>query len=191
MRLTQVIGAATKPGRLANALSILREDLHERDSQLEMEVVDLHASTLQTCDGRPDDGYSHETQAAVFAVSHADAVLLASPVYRASYPGVLKNLLDLLPVDALRDKPVGIVAMGGSAHHYLGVDWQLRAVLSWFGALAMPTSVYLTNSDFEDGRLQSHEKRDALAELARACINVADRMNDCGFGPAPLAARWS
>ena len=191
MRLTLVIGAATKPGRLANALSILREDLQENDSRLEMEVVDLHASRLEMCDGRPDDAYRPETQAAVSAIGHADAVLLASPVYRASYPGVLKNLLDLLPVDALRDKPVGIVAMGGSAHHYLGVDWQLRAVLSWFGALAMPTSVYLTSSDFEDGRLQNIQQREALAALAKACVDVADRMGERGFGPAPLAARWS
>ena len=56
----------------------------------------------------------------------ASAVLIAAPVYRASYPGVLKNLLDIAPVEALQGKPVGIVAMGGSAHHFLGVDWQLR-----------------------------------------------------------------
>jgi hypothetical protein len=64
----------------------------------------------------------------------ARAVVFAAPVYRASYPGVLKNLLDLLPVEALRAKPVGILAMGASAHHYLGVDTHLRAVLAWFGA---------------------------------------------------------
>ena len=56
----------------------------------------------------------------------ADAVLMASPVYRGSYTGALKNLLDLTPVDALRNKPVGIVAMGATLHHYLGVDGQLR-----------------------------------------------------------------
>jgi NAD(P)H-dependent FMN reductase len=28
--------------------------------------------------------------------------------------------------------------MGGSAHHYLAVDTQLRQVLGWFGALVAP-----------------------------------------------------
>jgi NAD(P)H-dependent FMN reductase len=37
--------------------------------------------------------------------------------HRANYPGILKNLLDITPVEALQNKPVGIVAMGGSPHH--------------------------------------------------------------------------
>ena len=68
MRLTLVVGAASKPGRLANALSILREDLRKNDSQLETEVVDLHVSQLEMCDGRPDDAYGNATRAAVSAV---------------------------------------------------------------------------------------------------------------------------
>ena len=59
-------------------------------------------------------------------------MLIAAPVYRASFPGVLKNLLDITPVEALQNKPVGIVAMGGSPHHYLAVDNQLRQVLEFF-----------------------------------------------------------
>jgi NAD(P)H-dependent FMN reductase len=91
-------------------------------------------------DGRPLDRFPDDTARVVGAIAEADVVLLASPVYRASFTGALKNLLDLTPVEALRAKPVGIVAMGATLHHYLGVDWQLRAVLAWFGALVVPTS---------------------------------------------------
>ena len=94
---------------------------------------------------------------------------MASPVYRGSYTGALKNLLDLTPVDALRNKPVGIVAMGATLHHYLGVDGQLRAVLAWFGALVLPTSVYLESSHFKDGQLADSAARAAIGDLvARA-----------------------
>ena len=68
-------------------------------------------------------------------MGQADAVILASPVYRGSFTGALKNLLDHLPIEALTGKPVGIVAMGATNHHYLGVDWHLRDVLAWFGAI--------------------------------------------------------
>ena len=84
-------------------------------------------------DGRPPEQYGDDTASIVARVGAADAVILASPVYRGSFTGALKNLLDHLPVDALAGKPVGIVAMGASAHHYLGVDWHLRDVLAWFG----------------------------------------------------------
>ena len=81
--------------------------------------------------------------------------------------------------------------MGGSPHHYLGVDWQLRAVLTWFGALVAPTGVYLTSGDFEDGQLTSEEARKALVELADSCVELAGRLQGAQLGPAPLAARWS
>ena len=38
--------------------------------------------------------------------------------------------------------------MGATQHHFLGVDWHLRDVLAWFGALVVPTSVYLVSADF-------------------------------------------
>ena len=91
-------------------------------------------------------------------------------MYRASFTGALKNLLDLTPVEALRGKPVGIVAMGASPHHYLGVDWHLRAMLAWFGALVVPTSVYLESGHFQDGKLVDPAARAALGDLAAALV---------------------
>jgi len=58
----------------------------------------------------------------------------------------LDNELDLV-------QPAVAVAMGATAHHYLGVDWQLRAVLAWFGARVVATSVYLESAHFRDGAL--------------------------------------
>jgi FMN reductase len=87
----------------------------------------------------------------VAAIAAADAVLLATPTYRASMTGALKNLLDHVPVPALRDTAVGIAAMGASDHHFLGADRHLRDVLTFFGALVTPVTVYLTSRDFENG----------------------------------------
>jgi hypothetical protein len=114
-------------------------------------------------------------------------VLLASPVYRASFTGALKNLLDLTPVEALRAKPVGIVAMGATLHHYLGVHWQLRAVLAWFGALVVPTSVYLESGHFQDGKLADPAARAGLGDLVGALVAMAAHPRDQA-GPPPLAA---
>ena len=118
-------------------------------------------------------------------------MLIAAPVYRASFPGVLKNLLDIAPVEALQNKPVGIVAMGGSPHHYLAVDSQLRAVLAWFGALVAPTGVYLTGGDFRDGQLASEGGRKDLAALTATLVALARRLDPTALGPPPLAARFT
>src|SRR5699024_1316445 len=39
-------------------------------------------------------------------VTDADAVVVGSPVFKATYTGLLKVFIDLLPMDALRGKPV-------------------------------------------------------------------------------------
>ncbi len=117
-------------------------------------------------------------------------MLIAAPVYRASYPGVLKNLLDIAPVAALQSKPVGIVAMGGSPHHYLAVDVQLRAVLAWFGALVAPTGVYLTGGDFKDGKLASEGALKDMASLIETLAKLRG-LDPSSLGPIPLAARYT
>jgi FMN reductase len=118
-------------------------------------------------------------------------VLSAAPVYRASFPGVLKNLLDITPVGALQAKPVGIVAMGDSAHHYLAVDTQLRQVLGWFGALVAPTSVYLTGADFRDGQLAAEVARTDLVALVDTLLLLLRRLEPASLGPTPLAGKFT
>ena len=104
---------------------------------------------------------------------------------------MLKNLLDITPVEALQNKPVGIVAMGGSPHHYLAVDTQLRAVLAWFGALVTPTGVYLTGADFKEGQLASEAARNDLAALTADADHAGERLDPASLGPPPLAAKFT
>jgi FMN reductase len=189
LSLAIVIGAATPPGRLSRAAAALADAARAERPDLRVSMVDLAVSPVEICDGRAEERYGDATRAAIRVVRDASAIAIASPVYRASYPGVLKNLLDLLPVEALAGKPVGILAMGASAHHYLGVDTQLRAVLAWFGALVAPTSVYLTGRDFESGELTAATAVEDVRALARTLVVLAERIAGATLGPAPLAAR--
>jgi NAD(P)H-dependent FMN reductase len=181
-----IVGAATPPGRLAAAVSYAAGTVKDA----EVDILNLAETPVEICDGRALDQYDEGTRAAVGKIAGAAAVLIAAPVYRASYPGVLKNLLDTTPVEALQAKPVGIVAMGGSPHHFLGVDWQLREVLTWFGALVAPTSVYITGGDFKDGQLASDGARQDLAALAQTLVTLS-RLDRTALGPKPLAAKFT
>jgi FMN reductase len=186
-RLLMIVGAATPPGRLAAAVAFAAETA---SGTAEVDILNLAETPVEICDGRPLDKYDASTRQAVERIIGAAAVLIAAPVYRATYPGVLKNLLDIAPVEALQAKPVGIVAMGGSPHHFLGVDWQLREVLTWFGALVAPTSVYITGSDFKDGKLASEGAQRDLAALAATLVTLA-RLDRASLGPTPLAAGYT
>ncbi|MGE0259372.1 MAG: NADPH-dependent FMN reductase [Alphaproteobacteria bacterium] len=189
--LLMLVGAATPPGRLAAAIDHAAEAARTAETGVAVDVLNLADTPIDICDGRALDAYGEATRQAVARISGAGAVLIGAPVYRASFPGVLKNLLDITPVEALQDKPVGILAMGGSPHHYLAVDTQLRAVLGWFGALVAPTSVYITGGDFKDGRLASEGARADVAALTSTLLMLASRLAPAALGPKPLAARFS
>ena len=57
-------------------------------------------------------------------------VIVATPIYKAAYSGLLKVFLDLLPAEALRGKTVLPLASGGSVAHLLALDYALKPVLS-------------------------------------------------------------
>src|SRR3954471_19094553 len=165
--LLLLVGAATPPGRLPAAIDHAAEAARSEGTGTAVDILNLADTAIDICDGRALDAYGEATRQAVARISRAGAMLIGAPLYRASFPGVLKNLLDITPVEALQNKPVGILAMGGSAHHYLAIDTQLRAVLGWFGALVAPTAVYVTGGDFKDGRLVSEGARTDLLALTR------------------------
>jgi len=187
-KLLMLIGAATPPGRLATAVAFAAEAVEDVAA---VDILNLAEVQVEICDGRPLEAYGEATRQAVARIAAAQTVLIAAPVYRASFPGVLKNLLDITPVEALQNKPVGIVAIGGSPHHYLAVDSHLRLVLGWFGALVAPTGIYLTGGDFKDGRLASESARTDLAALTQTLLTLSRRLDPAALGPSPLAARFT
>ncbi len=88
-------------------------------------------------------------RAALAAVAGARAVIVATPVYKASFAGVLKAFLDLLPQNGLAGKVVLPVATGGSQSHLLALDYALRPVLQALEAEHVLTSLYATSSQVQ------------------------------------------
>ncbi|CAN5129270.1 FMN reductase [soil metagenome] len=89
----------------------------------------------------------------VRAIERADLLVVASPVYRASFTGLFKHLFDFVDQYALVDTPVLVAATGGSERHALIIEHQLRPLFGFFQALTLPVGVYAHDSDFTDYRI--------------------------------------
>jgi FMN reductase len=196
LRLLVMLGSVTPPGRLRRALeqAIARSQDSTRaadELELEIELIDLAEQRVSFTDGSDPSELDDDSAALIAAVSAADTLLFATPIYRGSMTGALKNLLDLLPVPALEGKVVALAAMGASDHHFLGAERHLRDVLSFFGALVTPVSVYLTGADFHaSSGIPSERAVTALDELIAGAAALAARTReDTPLGPSPLAAR--
>ena len=202
--LLAIHGTVTRPGRLYQAIQAALSGLEERPHPSPLpgeegtiaETLHLGDYRISFADGRPLSGYDDDTQAVVERVIAADMYLIATPVFRASFTGALKNLLDHVPVEGLRGKACGLIGMGATDHHYLSIDAQLRPVLAWFGAHVVPGMVYLQSRHFQDGRLADPQAVADLQSLARsvvalhraAALSLSKGDGELA-GPPPLAAR--
>lgn len=104
-------------------------------------------------------------------IARADAVVVATPVYKAAYTGVLKAFLDLLPQGALANKVILPLAVGGTLAHALALDYALRPVLSTLGAQHVTSGLFLLDKQLErtpPGSLQIDRSRRAAPTRPRA-----------------------
>lgn len=120
-----------------------------------------------------------EVQQAIDRLAAADAVVVATPVYKAGISGLLKTFVDILDDDLLVAKPALLAATGGTPRHALVIDDQLRPLLAFMRAFALPTSVYAAPDDWGSAALGKRVERAAteLAVLVRAGVEqqVADQ----------------
>mgnify|MGYP000858230430 CR=1 FL=1 len=87
-------------------------------------------------------------------VEEADGVIVATPVFKASFPGVLKAYLDLLPQKGFSKKVVLPIAIGGTIAHLLSIDFAMKPVLSTMAPRNILAGVFVLDSQVqrqEDG----------------------------------------
>jgi FMN reductase len=111
--------------------------------------VDLATLPAESLLGR---GASPEVTGALEAAARARIIVAGTPVYRATYSGLLKLFFDLLPQDCLIGK-VGVpIVTGHGAAHSLSVDHGMRPLFASLGATVVASGVYATSSQFQDGK---------------------------------------
>lgn len=136
---------------------------------LETRVVDLCELPAEGLLGRSRATTIDEALAAVAA---APLLIVATPVYRASYSGLLKCFFDLLAPNALAGKVAIPIATGGSPAHALVIDYALRPLLASVGARVVSAGIYGTDAQF------SADGADAalLASVDRAVTEAQEVM---------------
>lgn len=141
MTVLLVAGSPSAHSRSSALLSASQLLLRERGIASEtLSIRDLPAQALLLAD------FAHPAiRAAQAKVAQAKAIVVATPVYKAAYSGVLKVLLDLLPQNGLQGKNVLPLATGGSPHHMLALDYALRPVLQSLSADHILPGVYATD----------------------------------------------
>src|SRR5450830_476906 len=110
--------------------------------------------------------------AAAEQVAQASVVVVATPVYKAAYSGVLKVFLDLLPQTALQGKTVLPLATGGSPHHMLALDYALRPVLQSLAAKHIMSGIYATDAQVAVNDSGAYQVNAEIAQRLDEAVNT-------------------
>jgi FMN reductase len=146
MSVLLVAGSPSEQSRSATLLTRIERLLRERFSAREVPIDRLVLNQLSPQALLLADWSHPSIRNATQRVALADVVVIATPVYKAAYSGLLKVFLDVLAQDALKGKTVLPLATGGSPHHMLALDYALRPVLQSLGAKHILPGVYASDS---------------------------------------------
>lgn len=169
-KILGISGSLRSKSHNTGMLNFVQENLPDGVS---MEIADLADIPLFNQDDEADLPASVQRFKAAIAV--ADAILIATPEYNHSIPGVLKNAIDWASrkPNVLSDKPLGIVGAGGQ-FGTTRAQYHLRQIATSLNmhALNVPqVLVYRAWEKFDaDGRLFDEETQKILREHVRALI---------------------
>jgi FMN reductase len=148
--------------------------LRDAGMRASVTVVDLAPIAVEIArslvTGLPTD----EVSSAIQRLATADAIIAATPVYKAGISGLFKSFADLIDDDLLVAKPVILAATGGTARHAMVVDEQLRPLFAFLRAIPVPTSLYAAPEDWASTDLGKRITR-AATELATLLRSGAPR----------------
>ncbi len=191
MSILLIAGSPSEHSRSAALLDAVSKRLGLRHALIDrLHIRDLSPQALLLADvGHKSIGR------AVAQVETARAIVVATPVYKAAYSGVLKVFLDLLPQAALKGKVVLPLATGGSPNHMLALDYALRPVLQSLAARQIMSGVYATDAQIpkdEHGEYRVGDEigarlDDAVHNLLSEGLRTPSSAAGFAFAPVPFA----
>lgn len=145
---------------------------------LEIRHVEVREHAHAVADALLSGFPTGELKDALESVVAADALIVVTPTFQASYAGLFKSFLDLVEAGSLRGTPVLLAATGGSERHSLMIESALRPLFAYLGAVSVPTGVFAATSDFGGAYATTLATR--VERAAEELVTLAGLAGDSG-----------
>lgn len=179
LKVTAVSGSYKIPSRTTAIIEELTQRLGQQ-IPIDLHLIELSNIGPDLVASFDPENLPSNVQRDIAAIESADLLIVATPVYRASYTGLFKHLFDLVNYESLIDVPVLLAATGGSERHALIIDHELRPLFSFFQALTLPVGVYGTEADFVNYKVNNpilSARIDLAIERALPLLNHRELVN--------------
>ena len=142
-----IVSGTNRPDSTSLALSRHLEHIYSSNGA-QIKLLDLGQISFGDLGPAAYETPSDTTRPDVRAVLDADGLLIVTPEYNGSFPGVLKLFIDILPFPAaLEGKPSAFVGVAAGQWGALRAVEQLQAIFAYRNALLFPKRVFIPESD--------------------------------------------
>lgn len=185
MRLVVINAGVSDPSSTRMLVDLIAQKSLDRLSaaglSASLSIIDLGPLAVDIAKAIVAGFPGEKVQAAIDTLAGADAIIAATPVYKAGVSGLFKSFIDLIDNDLLIAKPVVLAATAGTSRHAMVTDEQMRPLFAFLRAIPVPTSIFAAPEDWAAPELGTRIER-AATELAQFVLS--------GVGRAITNAAW-
>ena len=116
---------------------------------------------------------TEDVQEVLAAIPVSSPLVLVTPIYRATYSGLLKVLFDQLPQGAHHGNPCVLAATAAGPTHYLSLDTGFRSLVASLDGWTVPTVVYATPADLDAAKRPTEAVRERLRQALEEAARLA------------------
>jgi FMN reductase len=164
-----IVGSKTR-----TAMNYVETEISKKYPEAEWTLLDLADYSIPFSDGRNYLDYEGDAAYVLQTLMDADAIIIGTPIFQASIPATLKNIFDLLPVNAFLDKVVSLYVTAGTSKHYLIAEQQLKPILSYMKAHIVQTYVFFEEKDFVRKEIVNDDVLFRLERLVEDTVTLTE-----------------
>lgn len=174
LRVVGVSGSLHDPSKTTSLVEAILDSVGRR-GVVETRLIAIAQIGTALAGALSRDELPAEIEEALQAIEQADLLVVATPVYRASFTGLFKHLFDFVGQYALVGKPVLLAATGGGERHALIIEHQLRPLFAFFQALTLPVGVYASTADFDGADLRDGAVRARVEQAVDRALPLIEQ----------------
>jgi FMN reductase len=163
--MVRINGSPTKQSKTGILVDAIGDAIARR-MPVESSAISLSDVGHEVMCGLTRADITAEGQSLIQLVERADVLVVGTPVYRASYTGLLKHFFDLVDRDVMRNRKAVLCATGGNYMHALVLEHQLRPLMGFFAIQTTATAIYGVSDDFANGAVSSPLLQDSIEHAA-------------------------
>jgi FMN reductase len=171
LKVVAVSGSLTQPSKTTALVEAIAATFGEA-LPIESHLIELHDLGPKLAGALWRSQLPAEAEDELQRIETADLLIVASPVYRASFTGLFKYVFDFVDQYALVDTPVLLAASGGSERHALIIEHQFRPLFGFFQALTLPIGIYAMDSDFTDYKVSNPSLKERIDKAVAKSLPI-------------------